>query len=232
MRRICQAMAWLAVVCLVAGAASPAWAQGRIRVGEEVAYRAATPAAYPVGGADRPVAWSETIVSPGAAFVRLHFSRLNLPDGDYLTVAGPQGGEFWTYTGKGPRGTGELWAFSVDGDTAVVELHSGLVKARGRYGVTIDRIARGDVPLDENGFPLEKVICGTDGRENVACHTSVNVRPVARLSFQSGGSSFLCTGWLVAGPNNSTMMTNNHCFTTQAEVNTVQARFNFQRTTC
>src|SRR4029079_4770171 len=32
--------------------------------------------------------------------------------------------------------------------------------------------------------------------------------------------------------NSSTMMTNNHCFTTQAEVNTVQARFNFQTTTC
>ena len=220
----------LATVCL----ASPAQAQGRIRVGDEEAYRAATPRAYPLGGPDRPASWSETIVSPGANFVRVHFDRFDIPDGDFVTVSSPDGSDYWTYTGRGPRGTGEFWAFIVESDTAVVELHSGpRAKGRaGRYGVSIDRIARGDVPLDEEGFPIEKVICGTNGRENVACHPEVNVRPVARLSFQSGGSSFVCTGWLVAGSNNSTMMTNNHCFTTQSEVNTVQARFNYQRTTC
>ena len=228
-----RVLGWVAVSLVVSGGTFAASAQGRVRVGEEVAYKAGTPRGYVAGGTDRPVAWSESIVSPGATFVRVHFSKLSLPPGDYLTVSSPNGPERWTYTGRGPRGTGELWAFSVDGDTAIVELHSGVVSpVSKRYGVEIDRIARGDVPLDEDGFPFEKVICGTDGRENVACHTGVNVRPVARLSFQSGGSSFLCTGWLVAGANNSTMMTNNHCFTTQAEVNTVQARFNYQRTTC
>ncbi len=226
------------IVSVMAGAALllgavAAQAQGRIKVGDELEYRAATPAAYPVGGPERPVTWSETVFSPGATFLRVHFNKLNLPDGDYLTVSNPNGEEYWTYTAKGPRGTGELWSFIIESDTALVELHSGnRVKARGRFGVAIDRIAHGTAPINEDGTPLEKVICGTDGKENVACHTTVNVNPVARLSFQSGGSSFLCTGWLVAGSNSSTMMTNNHCFTTQAEVNTVQARFNYQTTTC
>ena len=211
-----------------------AQAQVRIKVGDELPYRAATPAAYPLGGPDRPVAWSETVVSPGATFLRIHFEKLNLPDGDYLTVANPNGSELWTYTGKGPQGTGEFWSFMVEADSAIVELHSGSwLKGRsGRYGVAIDRIAHGTLPVNEDGSFIEKVICGTDGKENVACHTNVNVNPVARLSFQSGGSSFLCTGWLVAGSNSSTMMTNNHCFSTQTEVNTVQARFNYQTTTC
>jgi V8-like Glu-specific endopeptidase len=211
-----------------------AQAQGRIKVGDELAYRAATPAAYPLGGPDRPAAWSETVVSPGATFLRVHFQKLNLPDGDYLTVSNPDGSELWTYTGKGPLGTGEFWSFIVESDTALVELHSGSwLKGRGgRYGVAIDRIAHGTVAINEDGTFPTKVICGTDGKQNVACQTGVNVRPVARLSFQSGGSSFLCTGWLVAGSNSSTMLTNNHCFTTQTEVNTVQARFNYQTTTC
>lgn len=217
-------------------AVAPAQAQGRIKVGEEREYAARTPTVYPSGAMDRPVAWSETVVSPGATFLRVHFQKMNLPDGDFLTVAGPDGKDFWTYTGKGPLGTGEFWSFVVEGDTAQVELHSGIRqivdKAATRWGVAIDRIAHGMLPAYEDGGAFLKSLCSTDGRENVACHTTVNVNPVARLSFQSGGSSFLCTGWLVAGSNSSTMFTNNHCFTTQAEVNTVQARFNYQRTTC
>lgn len=222
------------VALALMGTVAPAEAQWRIKVGDELPYAVSSPAVYPLGGVDRPVSWSETVASPGATFLRIHFKRFNLPDGDFLTVSSPDGSEFWTYTGRGPRGTGELWSFAVESDSALVELHSGSqLKGRpDRYGVAIDRIAHGTLPINEDGSFVEKVICGTDGKENAVCHTDVNVRPVARLSFQSGGSSFLCTGWLVAGSNNSTMMTNNHCFTTQAEVNTVQARFNYQTTTC
>jgi len=222
------------VALALVGTVIPAGAQTRIKVGDELPYAVSTPIAYPLGGVDRPVAWSEPITSPGATFLRIHFKRFNLPDGDYVTVSSPDGSEFWTYTGRGPRGTGEFWSFIVESDTALVELHSGAqTKGRaGRYGLAIDRIAHGTEPINDDGSFLQKIICGTDGKENVACHTDVNVNPVARLSFQSGGSSFLCTGWLVNGSNNSTMMTNNHCFSTQTEVNTVQARFNYQTTTC
>ncbi|HKH47586.1 MAG TPA: trypsin-like peptidase domain-containing protein [Thermoanaerobaculia bacterium] len=221
------------IALALVGAVLPAEA-ARVKVGDEIAYPVSTPKVYPMGGATRPVAWAETIVSPGAKFLRLHFQKLNLPDGDFLTVSSPDGAEFWTYTGKGPLGTGEFWSFSVDGDVAIVELHTGdrIEKGRARrYGASIDRIAHGTEPL-WGGDVEAKVICGTDGRRDAACYSTINTRPVARLSFQSGGSSFVCTGWLVAGSNSSTTITNNHCFTTQSEVNTVQARFNYQRTTC
>jgi V8-like Glu-specific endopeptidase len=214
------------------GMAAAAQAQ-RMQVGEERRYEAET-TAYPRGGAQRPVSWSETIVSPRATFLRVHFDRLNLPDGDYVTVSSPDTDEFWTYSGRGPNGTGEFWSFSVDSDTAVIELHSGPKRRGAHYGLSIDRIAHGTKPLWDDGDtpPLEKIICGTDGKQNAICHSGINTRPVARLSFQSGGSSFVCTGWLVAGANSSTLLTNNHCFTTQSETNTVQARFNYQTTTC
>jgi V8-like Glu-specific endopeptidase len=228
-----RVVAVLVIAFALLGAAV-AGAQGRIKVGDELPYRVGTPAAYPLGGADRPVTWSEPVVSPGATFLRIHFSRFNLPDGDFLTVASPDGSQYWTYTGKGINGTGEFWSFSVDSDTAIVELHSGSqLKGRtGRYGVQIDRIAHGTEPINEDGSFVNKVICGTDGKEAVACHADVTTRPVARLTIQSGGSSFLCTGSLVAGSNNSTLMTNNHCVANQTEASTVQARFNFQTTTC
>lgn len=217
-------------------ATAPAGAQTRIKVGDELPYETSTPRVYPRGGADRPVVWSETVVSPGATFLRVHFSKLNLPDGDYVTVASPDGEDFWTYTGRGPQGTGEAWSFMVEGDTAIVSLHAGNRPIKGRaarFGLAIDRIAHGTAPVDgEPGGPIEKVVCGTDGRQNVACHSTINTRPVARLSFQSGGSSYVCTGWLVAGSNANTMLTNNHCVANQTEVSSVQARFNYQTTTC
>lgn len=220
------------IMAALLGMAATAQAQ-RVKVGEELRYEAAT-AAYPRGAAHRPVSWSETIVSPGATFIRVHFDRMNLPDGDYVTVSSPETDEFWTYSGRGPNGTGEFWSFAVESDTAVVELHSGPKRRGGHYGVAIDRIAHGTRPLwgDDDAPPVEKIICGTDGKRNAACYTTINTRPVARLSFQSGGSSYVCTGWLVAGSNSSTLLTNNHCFDTQSETSTVQARFNYQTTTC
>ncbi|HEV7668497.1 MAG TPA: trypsin-like peptidase domain-containing protein [Thermoanaerobaculia bacterium] len=227
------------IVALIA--ATLAWpgsavirAQGAIKIGEELPYRAATPADYPAGGPDRPVTWSETIVSPGATFLRVHFSEFDLPAGDYLTLASPDGTEVWTYRDRGPRGTGEFWTFLVESDTAVVELHSGSSsKGReGRHGVTIDRIAYGTAPLNGESSPLIKAICGTDGRENVACHPEVNVRPVALVTFQRAGWTLLCTGWLVAGSNPNTMMTNSHCFSNQEGVDTVEAKFNYQTKRC
>jgi len=216
----------------LAAAAVPASAEA-VRVGEERDYAAASPAQYPAGDADRAVTWSDTIVSPGATFLRVHFSRFNLPEGDFISVSSPDGSDYWTYTAQGLNGTGEFWSFAVEAETAVVALHSGPGPAKGsaRYGVEIDRIAHGFADLGE--APVEpEVVCGTDGREDAVCHSDVNQRPVARLSFQSGGGSFVCTGWLVRGSNTNTILTNNHCVDNQTEVSTVQARFNYQRTTC
>lgn len=221
-----------AVLAVAAGltiAAAPAWAEKK-KVGEERAYDAETSHPYAQGAGHRPVVWSQAVVSPGAEFVRVHFGAFKLAPGDFVTVADPQGETFWTYAGDGPKGTGQFWSFAVEGDTAVVELHAG---SQPGHGFRIDRIAHGTESISgKRGEPTPEVVCDTDGREDVACHASINTNPVARLLFQSGGSTFACTGWLVAGSNANTMVTNNHCFDTQAETDTVQAKFGYQRSGC
>lgn len=57
-------------------------------------------------------------------------------------------------------------------------------------------------------------------------------KPVSRLLFVSGGFQFVCTGELIAGSNLNTLITNNHCIDTQTETASLQAKFNFQKTTC
>jgi len=217
----------LAVLTLAALAAAPALADGgRIKVGDVRPYAAETPHPY-------PKTWTDRVFSPGAEFVRVHFTGLHLGDGDRLTVSSPDGSQVWTYTGRGPHGNGDVWSFAIDGDTAIVDLHGG----RGNgWGYRIAEVGHGSISLSgKKNPPTTEVVCGTDGREDIACHTDLangQARPVARLLFTSGGFQYVCTGWLVAGASNSTMLTNNHCFSTQNVVNTLQASFNYQYSAC
>jgi V8-like Glu-specific endopeptidase len=205
-------------------------AQTGQKVGDVRSYNSESPHPYSPGRSDKPAVWTENVISPGAKFVRVHFVGFNLASGDFVTVSSPDGSQRWTYTGRGPNGDGDFWAFAIDGDTATVQIRAGL---KGEYGYRINSVGHGTVDLKQPTATPE-VVCGTDGREDIACHSDTNVaqKPIARLLFVSGGSQFLCTGWLAAGSNNSTLVTNNHCFSTQTEVNSLQAKFNFQRTSC
>src|SRR5688500_3322796 len=81
----------------------------RVKAGDVFRYAAETKHPYANGTADRSVVWRDVVTSPGAMFIRVHFSAFDLRDGDYVTVSNPDGSDFWTYTLKGPRGTGKFW---------------------------------------------------------------------------------------------------------------------------
>jgi len=211
-------------------------AQTPLQVGDVREYRSETPHPYPLGRGDRPVVWSDRVVSPGATFVRVHFLGFHLAPGDYVTVSSLDGSQFWTYADRGPHGNGEFWSFAVDGDTAIVEIRGG---PRNGHGYKIDSIGHGtvDIGFGRRPQPTQEVVCGTDGREDIVCHANESMidaaqKAVARLLFVSGGLQYVCTGWLVAGSNASTMLTNNHCMKNQTEWSSLQAKFNYQRTTC
>lgn len=206
----------------------------RIKAGDVYDFHAETKHPYDNGNAERSVVWKDIVRSAGALFVRVRFSAFDLNDGDYVTVSNPEGTDFWTYTLKGPRGTGKFWSFAVDGDTAIVRLHAG---PRGKgYGYKISKVGHGTIDWKSDQV-YSQVVCNGDGREEVACRTSnpaINTaqRPVNRMLFTSGGSQYVCTGWLVSGSNPNTMLTNNHCISTQAEASSLQAKFNYQRSAC
>ncbi|MBI4903885.1 MAG: trypsin-like peptidase domain-containing protein [Acidobacteria bacterium] len=210
-----------------------ALAQAPLEAGPVIAHQAETPHPYPKGNNARSRVWSDWIVSPGATFVRVHFKAFHLAAGDYVTISSPDGEQSYTYTDRGPNGDGEFWAFAVSGDTAIVELHGGPEPG---HGYQVDSVGHGTAKVfPKRAKALREVVCGTEGRQDVACHlpeVDAAQKPVARLLFVSGAWQYLCTGWLVKGNTADTMLTNNHCFSTQKVVATVQATFNFQRLIC
>jgi hypothetical protein len=204
---------------------------------------------YPAGSTDRSVVNTETVVSAGAEFVRVHFTDFNLAPNDYLTIADPKGLHLEILQGKGPHEDGDIWSFAVPGDTALLTVHAGPRHgAKGEFGYAIDKLVHGTLPLGEGeedvmsrpddlfAAPVEpNSICGASGYENVACRPVVSAqRSVARLLAVSstGSRSVRCTGWMVRGSNANTLMTNNHCFSTPAAVRSIEAQFNHQTTTC
>lgn len=103
-----------------------------------------------------------TIRYPAASYVKVHFSRLLLLPGDYLSVSNPARTESYTYGSDGVLGLTDLlhggqWAMSVDGDTAVVTLHRteadtlGVGATLAQLGVTIDQVAHGFTPTERAG---------------------------------------------------------------------------------
>ncbi|WP_225987030.1 trypsin-like serine peptidase [Streptomyces spectabilis] len=186
----------------------------------------------------------QEIRHPGAAYVKVHFARVALAPGDRLTVSDPAGREVHTYHGDPTRGAaapgdagftrhgrGGFAAMSVDGDTAVVTLHT-----RGKRGshIRIDRYWRGYTPAEfaaEN--PSTRSVCGADGRRDAVCYKTSHPahyaasRGVARMLLNGGG---YCTAWRVGRGNH--MMTNNHCIKTQAELDKVELQFDYDCATC
>ncbi|MFI5895355.1 trypsin-like serine peptidase [Actinoplanes sp. NPDC051513] len=193
----------------------------------------------------------ETFRYPGASYVKLHFRKMAMLPGDYLTVSSADGKESYRY--DAPKllesGAVDKWAMSVTGDTAVVEMHRtadvlGLGSVLGTLGVDVDRVARGfsrteqaKVPEDQLTAPgrtgREESVCGSDTSADAVCYRSADPvaytksKAIARLLING---TELCTGWRV-GPNNR-MLTNNHCFTTTNEAYDTEVWFNYQCASC
>ena len=187
---------------------------------------------------------------PQASYVKVHFSRMTMLPGDYVTVSDAKGQESYRY--DAPRllggGSTERWAMSITGDTAVVEMHRGggnvVSSLLGRLGVNVDQVARGysrkeQSRVAENQLSApgrtgrEESVCGADESSDAVCYRSADPvaytrsKAIARLLING---TELCTGWRV-GPNNR-MLTNNHCFTTTNEAYDTEVWFNYQCASC
>ncbi|WP_249999672.1 trypsin-like peptidase domain-containing protein [Actinoplanes sp. M2I2] len=216
---------------------------GRQRVGELVSVRKLL--GYLEGKPRR-----ETFRYPGASYVKLHFSRMELQPGDYVTVSSADGTENYRYDAPAATERGERWAMSVTGDTAVLEVHRG-AGARpevggpaGSLGVDVDRVARGYSRTEQDRQPekqlmapartgREESVCGADTSADAACFRSsdpvayTKSKAIARLLING---TELCTGWRIGTKN--AMLTNNHCFTNTAEAYNTEVWFNYQCATC
>ena len=189
---------------------------------------------------------TETFSYPGASYVKLHFDRMAMLPGDYVTVSNPSGTESYRYDAA--TRTADRWAMSITGDTAVLEMHratGNLVgNLLGTLGVGVDQVAKGftrqqlrQQPEDQLRAPgrtgKEESICGADTSKDAVCYKSsdpvayTKSKAIARLLING---TELCTGWRV-GPDNR-MLTNNHCFTSSSEAYSTEVWFNYQCAQC
>jgi lysyl endopeptidase len=191
----------------------------------------------------------ETFHYPGASYVKLHFARMQMPPGDYVTVSNADGTESYRYQ-PGTGQDSERWAMSVTGDTAVLEIHRaaadplGLNDLLGTMGVDVDRVARGFSRTEQQSRPEEQLtapgrtgkeesVCGADTSADAACYKSADPvaytksKAIARLLING---TELCTGWGIGAQNR--MLTNNHCFTSSAEAYDTEVWFNYQCAKC
>ena len=68
---------------------------------------------------------TEKFSYPGASYVKLHFDRMAMRPGDYVTVSNPSGTESYRYDAPTEADSDDAgqWAMSITGDTAVLEMH-------------------------------------------------------------------------------------------------------------
>ena len=186
--------------------------------------------------------WEQTITYPEAEYIKVHFAKLDLVEGDSVTVANPAKTEIYTYPGS-EYTTGEeegFWAMSITGDAAIITLHTQSNESQGseNLGIIIDKYTRGysDSELAEPLRAAEmqaESTCGSNERTDVACYESSHptefnkANAVARLLING---RWLCTGWRVS-PDNF-LFTNEHCVTSQSAIENTEVWFNYQRSTC
>ncbi|MGH3715907.1 MAG: trypsin-like serine peptidase [Micromonosporaceae bacterium] len=240
--------------------------------GRDSGDEAGTTPGEPSGGQPEPVGVTETVDAvlgdagerthrlhfPGARYVKVHFSELDVLPGDRVTVADPTGNEVHTYRadpalaslpGDSPvtyDESGGFWAMSVSGDTAVVKLERapGVDRLMTRRNVVIDKVARGllaaetparggDAPRAPAGPGSEESTCGNDDAEDAVCYESDYPTEYAHsrpvARLLIDGTS-LCTAWRI-GPNNR-LLTNHHCFRDSAAARGTEVWFDYECTDC
>ncbi|MET8147499.1 trypsin-like serine peptidase [Actinoplanes sp. NPDC049668] len=193
----------------------------------------------------------EVLHYPSASYVKVHFGRMTMLPGDYVTVSDPEGEESYRYDAPklldGVTDTSR-WAMSITGDTAVVEMHRGggdlVGSLLGGLGVNVDQVARGYSRKEQARIPSESLtrpgrtgaeesVCGADTSSDAVCYRSADPvaytrsKAIARLLING---TELCTGWRVGTKNR--MLTNNHCFDNSAAAYETEVWFNYQCAQC
>ena len=138
---------------------------------------------------------------------------------------------------------GEIWTPFTDGATQIVELFT-MQRVEG-VKIKVEDVVHFDVSPFAVKDPAEPAISTAAGActVDVACPITddpVNGnaiaerrKSVARMSFNSGGGAYLCTGTLInSSVQQNFFLTANHCISTQAEASSITTRWFYEASTC
>lgn len=188
------------------------------------------------------------VVSPQAEGLRVALRADRLPDAVELRVAGSAMPDLvYAVTGAEARrladGNGWYWTAVTDGDTQQLELFapdgvdvatvSPAVASVSHLLVSMHRDPTMAKALGDSGPCNIDVVCrvNTLGQNFVVAKNAV-----ARMAFQSGASTYTCTGTLLNDQDSSTQVpyfyTAHHCIGTQSEASTLVTFWNYETPTC
>jgi lysyl endopeptidase len=185
--------------------------------------------------------WATSVVSEGAARLRIHLSAVDLPPNAAVYFFGGADEAFGPYTERGPNGDGEFWTPSVAGSEATLLVrHFGPASAAERRQLGLVVTAVGHVEpgsVEEAGTSF----CGNPACiVDASCVTDAAVTSamsaVAQLEWVSGPFLYTCTGGLLADTDASTqipyLLTANHCISRQKDARNLEAFFFYRTSTC
>jgi hypothetical protein len=184
--------------------------------------------------------WVLDVRAPGSYGVRIHFTDFKLPEGGRAIVYDPQIPDNLPadYTGRGPLGSGEFWAWTSWSDTARVEVYLppevGAERVNQYFRIDQAMHIYRNPQTGQTGY----------GSRELACHNDLECYPnwtqagggVGRMQFTIGSSGFSCSGAML---NNSGgdlapyFMTARHCMQDNGQaLNSLQVYWFFQRAGC
>ncbi len=177
--------------------------------------------------------WRIEISGFGSVFNRLHLSGVMLEPGEKLYLVSGNGTDVaGPILERGEFENGEAWGVFAPGDSSRIEWF------------VPDSSSAQALPFESVDFTHGyRDIFATEAQEATTCDQDPVCFPTwanesnaaARMTFTSGGASYLCSGQLMAtnaADETPYFSTANHCISLQAEANSCQFLFNYRATTC
>lgn len=180
--------------------------------------------------------WQIDVLSPGATSLDAQFERFQLPDGAEMYLSSADGKVTWgPYDSSHASADGRFYSPYVPGEQMQISL---IVPAQ--LAAEVD-LALSGVTHGYRGFfqaesgLLKSGSCNVD----VACPLGNGwgdqIDSVGHYTFVRSGSSYVCTGSLIANTGNTNtplFLTANHCVNSSAVANSVVVYWNYQSGSC
>ena len=184
--------------------------------------------------ADGRLLWQLPIHAEGARNIDIGFSRWFLPQGAEVWFSdGKRSISHGPYTDANNPHSGGLSLPMVPGSEALLELVIPANK-RDLVDLQLAYVSHGYRNLDGIG-PDKSGSCNVDTICPQGDAWRDQIRSVGRYTFNSGGSSLLCTGQLVNrsnGDRDPLFLTANHCLSSAAAASTVVVYWKYESPTC
>ncbi|MEM1091575.1 MAG: PKD domain-containing protein, partial [Pseudomonadota bacterium] len=188
----------------------------------------------PAAAGDSAGSFAWNISSPGATSLDLVFSHFWLPRG--VSVYVYDSSREWVrgpYTDQHNNAQNVLPMPFVPGDSLTIEV-TGDPAALAHAKLKVGQVSSGYREFWKPGELQKSGACNVD----VACPDRSTwedqIASVGHFTFQSGGSSFVCSGQMLNTTSNDDRIFSsaNHCLSTEAEANSVVVYFNYESDQC